>query len=156
MIEAGQGRTAYISGPMSGLTDHNYPEFDRVAARWTDHGWAIFNPANNFGGLHTVGAPEEGGIPIRRDQFMRQDIHNLLQTDAIVMLDGWEKSKGATLEFLIAIELDLAIYSEHGELFDVALMLEGPLYQMSITILPKERVFLGNPSVEQEVTNVEG
>jgi hypothetical protein len=41
---------------------------------------------------------------------MVEDIRQLMTCDAIYMLKGWEKSKGASLEHHIAKELGLEIY----------------------------------------------
>lgn len=43
------------------------------------------------------------------EDYMKLDITALIQCDAIYMLQGWESSKGATLEHHIAKELGLKI-----------------------------------------------
>lgn len=50
----------------------------------------------------------EQGAPSWTD-YMKLDITALIQCDAIYMLQGWESSKGATLEHHIAKELGLKI-----------------------------------------------
>lgn len=91
-------RNLYLSGPMTGIPEYNYPYFNRVAAvirkKYQDK---VFNPAEAF----------EGNTDLPRDTYLRHDIEALLNVDAIVMLPGWDESKGALLELLIAKELNL-------------------------------------------------
>lgn len=42
--------------------------------------------------------------------FMIQDIRLLFKCNAIYMLAGWQKSKGARIEHAIAVELNMPIY----------------------------------------------
>ncbi len=89
----------YLSGPMTGHPEHNYPAFHEaekiVAERFPDA--TIENPARNFNG--------ETGLP--RDTYLREDLRNLAKCDGIVMLPGWYNSRGGRMEFLIACELDI-------------------------------------------------
>ncbi len=45
-------------------------------------------------------------------EYMKADILALTQCDAIYMLKGWHKSKGANVEYYIAKELGLEIWFE--------------------------------------------
>ena len=48
--------------------------------------------------------------------YMRKAIPQLLECDGIYMLDGWDKSKGAKLERIIALELGIDVfYEEDGD-----------------------------------------
>jgi hypothetical protein len=87
----------YISGPMTGLPEHNFPAFKAAAARLTAAGYDVLNPAENFGGR----------TDLERKAYMREDISNVLKADGIATLPGWQDSKGARLEVAIARELDL-------------------------------------------------
>ena len=44
--------------------------------------------------------------------YMREGIAALVDADCVVMLDGWEKSRGASLERIVAFELGIPIYYE--------------------------------------------
>lgn len=90
----------YLSGPMTGLPDWNYPAFHTWAAVLRNAGHTVANPAENFGGDPHAGP---------RAMFMRKDIAMLLNAEAVAVLPGWERSKGATLEVAIARELDLPV-----------------------------------------------
>jgi hypothetical protein len=87
---------AYISGPMSGLPDFNHPAFHACAERLRTAGFDVVNPA------------EINPVPIvPRAECMRRDIEALLTCDVIVMLQGWEKSRGAVLEMMVATEVGI-------------------------------------------------
>lgn len=86
----------YLSGPMTGHPDFNYPAFMDAAARLRAAGFDVVNPAEN-------------GLPAHAEwhQHMRVDIAELMRCDGLVTLPGWEKSRGARLEHDIATRLDM-------------------------------------------------
>ena len=84
--------TIYISGPISGLPDGNRPAFAEMAATWRSKGWEVVNPHERFNA--EVEESWEG--------YMRKDLAALLTCTHIVLLPGWEQSRGARLEQLIA------------------------------------------------------
>lgn len=88
----------YIAGPMTGLPELNFPAFERMAKTLRDMGFEVVSP-------HEVCADKE--MPWA--DCMRRDIPALLTCDAVVTLDGCDKSKGATLECHIARELGMKI-----------------------------------------------
>lgn len=90
----------YLSGPMTGLPDHNRPAFNEAAAQLRSHGFTVWNPAEEF----------DATVIYPRKVYLRKDIEALLKCDAIVMIDGWENSAGAKLELDIAKELELPIF----------------------------------------------
>jgi len=89
----------YLAGPMTGYSEFNYPAFNTKAAELREQGLEVFNPAESFNGDSSLG----------REVYMRKDLEEILKCDAIYLLKGWEKSRGATLERLIAVELALEI-----------------------------------------------
>jgi hypothetical protein len=91
----------YISGPMRGLPDYNYPVFHAVAEEIAKNGVdgggyphedTPLNPAANYGGDTSRDITE----------YMQQDLHQVLSADALVLLPGWERSEGAQLEIRVA------------------------------------------------------
>jgi hypothetical protein len=92
-------RRIYIAGPMTGKPDYNFPAFRAAAERLQRAGWEAVNPAENFGGR----------TDLPRDSYLRADIELLLRCDAMAMLPGWRDSRGARLEYLLAIELGLEL-----------------------------------------------
>lgn len=92
----------FICGPMSGLPDFNYPTFHAKAAELHANGWHVENPADNA-------EPPCGTWA----GYMRLSIAQLMTCDAIYMLPGWSKSRGATIEHRLATELGLEVI-EHA------------------------------------------
>jgi len=93
----------YITGPMSGLPDLNFPAFHAAAAKLRAEGHTVINPAE-------INADVAGQRPW--DFYMRADIVELTKCEAIYLLNGWRDSKGALLEFTIAVGLDMEIFSQ--------------------------------------------
>jgi len=89
----------YIAGPMTGLAEHNFPAFHAAADRLRQAGWDAVNPAENFGGR----------TDLPRESYLRADVALLVGCDAVAMLPGWEDSRGAKLEYLLARELGLLV-----------------------------------------------
>ena len=85
----------YLSGPMSGLPDLNFPAFNAEAQRLRDLGYEVINP---------VELNPDGGT---WHECMRRDIAALMDCDKVVLLDGWEKSAGACLEKDIAARVGI-------------------------------------------------
>lgn len=93
-------RTIYLSGPMTGHENFNIPAFDKAAESWRTKGYAVLNPADT---ARTYPGKEWSF-------YMKHGIRNLLAADAVAVLPGWKKSKGATLEVQIARALQIPIY----------------------------------------------
>ena len=89
----------YIAGPMTGLAEHNFPAFHAAAARLRQAGWEVVNPAENFGGR----------TDLPRETYLRNDVALLVDCNAVAMLSGWEESRGAKLEYLLARELGMPV-----------------------------------------------
>ena len=86
---------------MTGYPNYNYAEFARLAPEWEARRWAVHNPATAFNGSEEL--PYES--------YMHSAVTMLLQADAIALMEGWEKSRGATMEALIAQRLGLPFYN---------------------------------------------
>jgi nucleoside 2-deoxyribosyltransferase len=89
----------YLSGPMSGIPEHNYPYFNLVATMLRSAGFNIINPA-------------ELNPDTTRSwhDCLRVDLIELAKCDAICLLDGWENSDGANFELHVAHRLKLTIF----------------------------------------------
>ena len=88
----------YISGPMTGIVDNNYPAFNEAEDVLLDMGYEVINPASN-----TIPEPPTWA------SFMRIAIPQLCECDIICLLHGWGDSKGAKLEAEIGAHLGLEI-----------------------------------------------
>lgn len=87
----------YLSGPMTGIENYNHELFDRVAAEFRQVGFEVCSPAEFF----------DGDVTRERHEYMREAFKYLLEADTVVILPGWDSSKGARLEIMMAQELGL-------------------------------------------------
>lgn len=90
----------YISGPMTGIPEHNFPAFHAAAKRLRELGYEVVNPAE---------IDSETGKDWHF--YLRADIKALCDCDILALLPGWESSKGAHLELHIAHRLCMEIVS---------------------------------------------
>lgn len=90
----------YVSGPMTGLPDFNYPAFHAAAARLRAMGHEVLNPAENP-------APPCGSW----QGYMRMAVAQLAQCEAIALLPGWTESKGALIERKLAQYFGMGVMS---------------------------------------------
>jgi hypothetical protein len=103
----------YIAGPMSGVEDFNFPLFFETEKALKELGYEVVNPAHNDGenleeALAMAGTPDKPNNSW--GYYMRRDLPNVLDVDAICVLPNWRKSKGASLEVHVAEALGLPIY----------------------------------------------
>ncbi|WP_176246145.1 DUF4406 domain-containing protein [Vibrio aestuarianus] len=82
----------YIAGPMSGLPEFNRPAFHKMDVKLSNAGYAALNPALLPDGLS-------------QPEYMDICCAMLRCCDAILMLDGWDKSQGAVAEYHLAKKL---------------------------------------------------
>lgn len=107
----------YLSGPMRGIKDFNFPAFDAAATYLRSHGHEVFNPAEKdriHDPLGKTWKSETGDIKaaeikgFNRRVAIRADLDYIMDhADAIALLPGWETSKGAQAELWLARFLDL-------------------------------------------------
>lgn len=89
----------YVAGPMTGLPELNFPAFHAAAAKLRAIGHEVVNPAEVN--------PDPG---MKWEDAMRADLPQLCRCDAIAMLPGWQLSRGARLEFDIAVALSMPVH----------------------------------------------
>lgn len=94
----GRQKRVYLSGPMTGRPDLNFPAFHREAARLRAMGYHVVNPAE-------ITKDQSAGW----HECMRRDLAALLDCDAIALLDGWQGSAGAHLEMHVAHRVGMEI-----------------------------------------------
>lgn len=88
----------YLSGPMTGLPECNYPAFDAAAAQLRAAGFTVANPTENT-------APPCGTW----EGWMRLSVIQLAGCTHVARLPGWEKSKGARIEVDLALVLGMTV-----------------------------------------------
>jgi hypothetical protein len=80
----------YVSGPMTGIPEHNAPAFQKAA-----------NELQAAGLIPILPVPFVAGRSY--EEYLRDDLKLLLDCDGIYMLPGWQESKGAKIEHMVAL-----------------------------------------------------
>ena len=88
----------YLAGPMSGLPDDNFPAFHAAAGALRAIGQVVENPAENP-------APADPTW----ENYLRAALTQMLRCDSILLLPGWEESRGAKLEKYVAEALGMTV-----------------------------------------------
>lgn len=107
----------YIAGPMRDIPEFNFPTFHAAARRLRELGYHVFSPAEFDTMFSPVIEDPSGRVeahPIH--DYIRRDTHVIINElkppkDGIVLLPGWENSKGATAERALAIWCTLNIWN---------------------------------------------
>lgn len=128
---------AYLAGPMTGIPQFNFPLFDRVAAELRDAGWDIVSPAElddpdtRAAALASPdGAPGDSSLNGETwADFLARDVKLIADAvDAVILLPGWEASKGARLEAFVAALSGHKVY------------LHEPACEIGVQELPEARL----------------
>jgi hypothetical protein len=102
----------YIAGPMTGYKEWNFPAFFKAEEELKSLGFDVINPAHNDG-VTLEEAMESAGNPERPNNswawYMRRDLPHVMESDALCVLEGWQESRGATLEVHVARALGMPI-----------------------------------------------
>lgn len=96
-VQLPEPKVLYLSGPMTGYPDCNYPAFNQMAARLREHGFTVHNPA------------EVGDKGSQYVDLLKKDIRLILESEGVAVMEKWWESKGARLEVNVAAHLDLPI-----------------------------------------------
>lgn len=115
----------YIAGPMSGIPDFNRPAFEAAADRLRSH---AFDPVSPVELDDAEGFDPEAfdGDTVPADlyrRFLLRDLVAILEheCDGVVVLPGWEQSRGAALEVHVARSVDIPIFDE-----DTGVLVKAP------------------------------
>ncbi len=90
----------YLAGPMRGYDEYNFPRFREAAAQLREAGYEVLSPAEMDEELDGFDGTTEWTSTIK--EAMMRDLPAVLSCDAVVVLEGWEKSQGATIETSVA------------------------------------------------------
>ena len=110
----------YLAGPMRGIPEFNFPAFYAAADNLRSQGHEVFSPAERDNDRHGVDI-SKGNATGDEAQATKEHGFNLREAlgidlawicahaEAIAVLPGWEKSKGATAEHAVATALGLEV-----------------------------------------------
>jgi hypothetical protein len=93
----------YLTGPMHGVPDYNYPAFQAAATNLRARGFQVVSP-------HEI-PHADGGNPgsISWDNYMRDDLPAMLACQGLILLPGWPTSGGSAVEINLALKLGFII-----------------------------------------------
>ena len=114
-------KNVYLAGPMRGIPQFNFPAFMAAAKQLRKEGYHVFNPADRdikehgskMATSNKTGdekqATKDHGFSLR-DALGDDTAWICKNADAIALLPGWEKSKGALAEKALAEALALEVF----------------------------------------------
>lgn len=120
----------YLSGPMRGYAQYNYPAFHHYAKTIRSKGHVVISPAEmdleiDKTDIHSVTA--DTPPPYSFSHYMKRDLPAICDCEAIATMPGWEKSQGATLEVYVARKLGkLILNAETLEPHSTEVTIEDP------------------------------
>ena len=102
----------YLAGPMRGYPEYNFPTFHAATSRLRSQGHEVWNPAERD-------IEEDGFNPLTHQprpfiEYMRHDLPAVMAADAVAVLPGWRRSKGARLEVHTAQECGLPVLDAYA------------------------------------------
>lgn len=111
----------YISGPMRGIPEYNFPAFDHAAAWLRARNIDVINPADHDREIepdieskahYAAGDASLNTDGPKFEQLIRWDLEQISRDDCtgVVLLPGWENSTGAGMELDKALELGKEVW----------------------------------------------
>lgn len=118
----------YLAGPMSGIPQCNFPAFYETASMLRARGYDIISPAElDDAETAAIALASEDGYPKTTHtwgEFLARDIKIVAdQVQGIILMPGWNKSRGARLEAYVALlcKHQLKLYMPgSGRIVDIA------------------------------------
>lgn len=107
-------KKVYLAGPMSGYPEWNFPAFHKAAEELRAEGYHVFSPAEVdeifFENRDDINRQYEENFKEAYKKCLRVDFNYIMDhADVMIMLPGWEGSRGATAEHALARCMDLEI-----------------------------------------------
>lgn len=90
---------------MTGIPNLNFPKFDKIKRRLERHGFDVISPAD---------LDRSRDSSMSYENRMRDDLKHLIDPsmEFIFMMDGWQRSKGALTEYVVAKAIGLGVIYE--------------------------------------------
>jgi hypothetical protein len=90
----------YVAGPMTGYDNYNFDKFNTVTRELAWMGHEVYNPASSFNGAQD--------LPY--DLYLRHAVQMVTMVNGLVLLKGWEQSRGALTEVHVALSCNMPFY----------------------------------------------
>ncbi len=102
----------YIAGPMRGIRFYNFPAFFEAKDQLESKGYEVLCPAStDIEEGFDASKPEDELTTDDLEKFIARDVQMVMDADGVVVLPGFEKSKGAIAEVAVARFLNRPVYS---------------------------------------------
>lgn len=106
MVMIPKRKRVYLAGPMTNFPNWNFHNFDRVRDDYIMRGFDVVSPAdhdrdNGFEGMGRDGTVAElKALNVHFDlpAALLWDLQQIAESDGVVLLTGWEYSRGARAE----------------------------------------------------------
>ena len=123
LVRPDQDPIVYVAGPMRGIPEFNFPAFDQARDYVVGlDKYQVISPAD-VDREEKLELPDVNDVPANIFELcMRRDLEIVANAHAILLLKGWEASKGANNELFVAnacgVEVWLANYDDSGDVID--------------------------------------
>jgi len=87
----------YLAGPMTGIPEHNFPAFMEAARELRRRGIKVYNPADR---------PFQRRLGMPLEYYLGYELRAVCNAEAVVVLPGWEHSRGTQIETTVAYLLN--------------------------------------------------
>ena len=104
-----KGKKVFIAGPMRGYEKYNFPKFDMIEKILKDNGVECVNPGRISRKFKEKDVNSDINV---YNEMVRLQQEAEKTCNAILLLDGWQWSKGAQLEVKTAAELGMQFLLE--------------------------------------------
>lgn len=100
-------RRLYVSGPMTGIPEFNYPAFIEAAAQLRAAGYDVVSPVE-LDAEARVDLANFGPADYRA--ALARDAAAVIEADGVALLGGWRSSRGARAEVALADAVRIPVY----------------------------------------------
>ncbi len=100
----------YVAGPLRGYARWNFDAFAEAAAVLRAAGYEVISPAeHDIEGGFDPEATSLDGFDLKA--AFRWELEQVMAADAVVVLEGWRASKGATAEVKVAQAIGTPVWT---------------------------------------------
>ena len=102
---------AFISGPMSGIPNYNWPAFEEAERQLREAGWlSLVNPVE-LDKIRNVKPSPEGDRPHDYEKLLKDCINLVKECTSIIVLPGWIDSEGSRREVEAALAVGNKVHT---------------------------------------------